>query len=212
MGCLLTSVSPLDDSRSSPRRSDSFHLQAAVHLEGHPPARASEKDAGSEQDVLPRQGHQLPGTRAAAEQVQVPACCYAIACAAPNKCYLAQTEVLLAALLTLQQALNSISLLMCCMSSSCLTPHLGLDRKRSTPYHSLTSPFGRREASAYERKIRRAHNKQNSALAERLAARRPTHRLDHLVRERCAPLAHGFGPRPPCAQTVRDCHLRLILI
>ncbi|KAK9822243.1 hypothetical protein WJX81_005392 [Elliptochloris bilobata] len=41
-----------------------------------------------------------------------------------------------------------------------------------------------REAYAYERKIRRARNKQNSALAERLAARRPVHRLDHLVRER----------------------------
>ena len=49
--------------------------------------------------------------------------------------------------------------------------------------------FGCREAYAYERKIRRARNKQNSALAEQLASRRPSHRLDHLVRERCARLS-----------------------
>ncbi len=60
-----------------------------------------------------------------------------------------------------------------------------------------------REAYAYERKIRRARNKQNRALAEQLAARRPTHRLDHLVRERCAVNAPFFGAMllmaaPPC--------------
>ena len=49
--------------------------------------------------------------------------------------------------------------------------------------------YGCREAYAYERKIRRARNKQNSALAEQLASRRPSHRLDHLVRERCARLS-----------------------
>ena len=76
-------------------------------------------------------------------------------------------------------------------------------------YHSLTSQpecMRCREASAYERKIRRAHNKQNSALAERLAARRPTHRLDHLVRERFAPLTDASESGAPCVLIIRGCH------
>lgn len=45
--------------------------QAAVHPEGHPPARAQEEGARRAQDVLPCQGHQLAHARAAAAGVQV---------------------------------------------------------------------------------------------------------------------------------------------
>ncbi|PSC72835.1 GDP-mannose 3,5-epimerase 2 [Micractinium conductrix] len=41
-----------------------------------------------------------------------------------------------------------------------------------------------RELAAYDKKVRRAKAKQNRDLAARLAARKPTYRLDHLVRER----------------------------
>ena len=41
-----------------------------------------------------------------------------------------------------------------------------------------------RELAAYEKKVRRALNRHNKQLAAQLAARRPTYRLDHLVRER----------------------------
>lgn len=41
-----------------------------------------------------------------------------------------------------------------------------------------------RELYAYEKKVRRAKAKKNRDLAARLAERRPTYRLDHLVRER----------------------------
>lgn len=45
-------------------------LQAAVHPQGHPPARAEEEGARRQQDVLPRQGHQLAAARAAARHLQ----------------------------------------------------------------------------------------------------------------------------------------------
>ncbi|GAB4820488.1 hypothetical protein N2152v2_007534 [Parachlorella kessleri] len=41
-----------------------------------------------------------------------------------------------------------------------------------------------RELYAYEKKVRKARAKKNRDLAQRLAERRPTYRLDHLVRER----------------------------
>ena len=41
-----------------------------------------------------------------------------------------------------------------------------------------------REAAIYERKIRKARAKRNEDLARRLRARRPTYKLDHLVKER----------------------------
>lgn len=41
-----------------------------------------------------------------------------------------------------------------------------------------------REAAVYERKIRKARAKRNEDLARRLIARRPTYKLDHLVKER----------------------------
>lgn len=41
-----------------------------------------------------------------------------------------------------------------------------------------------REAAIHERKIRKARAKRNEDLARRLRARRPTYKLDHLVRER----------------------------
>lgn len=41
-----------------------------------------------------------------------------------------------------------------------------------------------RELHAYEKKVRRARAKKNRDLAARLAARKPSYRLDHLVRER----------------------------
>ncbi|KAL4458050.1 hypothetical protein ABPG75_012915 [Micractinium tetrahymenae] len=41
-----------------------------------------------------------------------------------------------------------------------------------------------RELAAYDKKVRRATAKKNRDLAARLAARKPTYRLDHLVRER----------------------------
>ncbi|PRW18309.1 pescadillo-family BRCT domain-containing [Chlorella sorokiniana] len=41
-----------------------------------------------------------------------------------------------------------------------------------------------RELYAYEKKVRRARAKKNRDLAARLAARKPSYRLDHLVRER----------------------------
>ena len=44
-----------------------------------------------------------------------------------------------------------------------------------------------RELHAHERKVKRARAKKNRDLAARLAARKPSYRLDHLVRERCAP-------------------------
>ncbi len=43
-----------------------------------------------------------------------------------------------------------------------------------------------RDARTYERKIKKAHAKKNRDLAQRLAALRPTHRLDHLVKDRCS--------------------------
>ena len=42
----------------------------------------------------------------------------------------------------------------------------------------------RRELYAYEKKVRRARAKKNADLAARLVERKPTYRLDHLVRER----------------------------
>ncbi|KAK9810032.1 hypothetical protein WJX72_003708 [[Myrmecia] bisecta] len=41
-----------------------------------------------------------------------------------------------------------------------------------------------RDAYAYEKKIRKAKAKKNRDLAERLLARKPKHRIDHLVKER----------------------------
>jgi pescadillo protein len=41
-----------------------------------------------------------------------------------------------------------------------------------------------RELAAHEKKVRRARAKRNRELAARLAAARPSYRLDHLVRER----------------------------
>lgn len=41
-----------------------------------------------------------------------------------------------------------------------------------------------RDAHVIERKIKKARAKKNRDLAERLAALRPKHRLDHLVKER----------------------------
>jgi len=93
----------------------------------------------------------------------------------------------------------------CCVVSTHLCLH-SCSTRASTPSYPLSKSgccTSCREAYAYERKIRRARNKQNRALAEQLAARRPTHRLDHLVRERCAVNAPFFGAMllmaaPPC--------------
>lgn len=43
----------------------------------------------------------------------------------------------------------------------------------------------------HERKIRKARAKKNKDLAERLQAARPSFRLDHIVKERCAPSPTG---------------------
>ena len=49
-----------------------------------------------------------------------------------------------------------------------------------------------REDVALERRVRRARAKGNPAAADRLAASRPAHRLDHLVRERYPTLADAL--------------------
>ena len=41
-----------------------------------------------------------------------------------------------------------------------------------------------REIAIHERKIRKARAKRNEDLARRLRARKPTYKLDHLVKER----------------------------
>lgn len=46
-------------------------MQAPVHPQGHPPPRAKQEDAGTEQDLLPCEGPGFLGTRAAYSQAQV---------------------------------------------------------------------------------------------------------------------------------------------
>ena len=41
-----------------------------------------------------------------------------------------------------------------------------------------------REQWSYEKKIKKATARKEGDLAERLASRRPTYRIDHLVKER----------------------------
>lgn len=55
-----------------------------------------------------------------------------------------------------------------------------------------------RELYAFEKKVRRAKAKQNKELAARLAARKPSYRLDHLVRERYAAATHAGGWAAGC--------------
>ena len=60
----------------------------------------------------------------------------------------------------------------------------------SAPFeeHAVNAALGAcREQWTYEKKIKKATARKERDLAERLASRRPTYRIDHLVKERWAP-------------------------
>jgi len=42
-----------------------------------------------------------------------------------------------------------------------------------------------RDQWSFEKKIKKARAKKNKSLADSLAQRRPSYRIDHLVKERC---------------------------
>lgn len=46
-----------------------------------------------------------------------------------------------------------------------------------------------RDQWSFEKKIKKARAKKNRSLADSLAKRRPTYRIDHLVKERYGPVA-----------------------